>query len=330
MDKEPLVSVIIIFLNTEKFLSEAIESVLNQTYRNWELLLVDDGSTDNSPAIALDYVQSYPDRLRYLTHPNHVNRGMSASRHLGFQHAKGEYLAHLDADDLWLPHKLAEQVAILEAQPEAAMVYGRTRYWYSWTKRPEDFRRDFVNGLGVEPNTLIPPPRLLVHYLRDKNVDPCTSSILVRRAVIEAIGGLEAPFRGIFEDMVFTDKIFLKYPVFVADDCWSFYRQHPESCCSVALQTGRAKLRQPNLEEGTYFSWLEQYLAEQGWQTTEVWKALQKELWAYRHPAFYRAKSFILKPLTRSKLLSRWLVRKVIPKLIYQSLKRYNKAVLKK
>jgi glycosyltransferase involved in cell wall biosynthesis len=322
MDKEPLVSVIIIFLNTEKFLSEAIESVLNQTYRNWELVLVDDGSTDNSPAIALDYVQKYPDRLRYLTHPNCANRGMSASRHLGFQHAKGVYLAHLDADDVWLPPKLAEQVAILEAHPEAAMVYGRTRYWYSWTNRPEDFRRNFVNGLGVEPNALIQPPRLLLHYLRDKNVDPCTPSILVRRAVIEAIGGLEAPFRGIFEDMVFTDKIFLKYPVFVADACWSLYRQHPDSCCSIALQTGRAKLGQPNLEERAYFSWLEQYLAEQGWQATEVWKALQKELWAYRQAALYRTKSFILKPLSYFKTQARRLGRKALPKPVCYWLKR--------
>jgi len=111
----PLVSAIIIFLNEERFLSEAIESVLAQSYLNWELLLVDDGSTDASTEIARRYSERYSQRVRCLEHSNHVNRGMSASRNLGVRQANGEYIAFLDADDVWLPQELERQLAIMEA-----------------------------------------------------------------------------------------------------------------------------------------------------------------------------------------------------------------------
>src|SRR5215510_12099685 len=161
MSGKPLVSAIIIFLNEEKFLQEAIESVFAQTYDQWELLLVDDGSTDASTAIARRYAEQYPEKVRYLEHVGHQNRGMSAARNLGVRNAKGEYIAFLDADDVWLPLKLEQQVAILNSQPEAAMVYGNTLYWYSWTKNPEDLKRDRIPKLGVPPNTLVKPPELL-------------------------------------------------------------------------------------------------------------------------------------------------------------------------
>src|SRR5215218_5812117 len=98
MSSESLVSVIIIFLDAERFIEEAIESVFAQTYDDWELLLVDDGSTDGDTRIALEYAEQNPGRVRYLQHPGHQNRGMSASRNLGIGSARGEYIAFLDAD----------------------------------------------------------------------------------------------------------------------------------------------------------------------------------------------------------------------------------------
>src|SRR5919199_4729628 len=102
MSSKPSISVIIIFLNEEKFIQEAIESVFAQTYDRWELLLVDDGSTDDSTRIALQYAAQFPDKVRYLEHPDHLNRGASASRNLGISHANGDILAFLDSDDVWL------------------------------------------------------------------------------------------------------------------------------------------------------------------------------------------------------------------------------------
>src|SRR5262245_15086805 len=135
---QPLVSVIIIFLNAERFIEEAIESVYAQTYERWELLLVDDGATDGSTTIAQRYAEHYPGKVHYLEHPGHQNCGMSASRNLGIRNATGCYIALLDADDAWLPNTLVDQVAILEAHPEAAMVYGPLHWWYSWTGDPDD------------------------------------------------------------------------------------------------------------------------------------------------------------------------------------------------
>src|SRR5829696_6383893 len=150
MSRESLVSCIVNFLNTEEFLGEAIESVLAQTHDNLELLLVDDGSSDGSTRIALGYAEGFPEKVRYLEHTGHENRGAAASRNLGIDQARGKYIALLDSDDTWLENKLEEQVAILESHPEAGMVYGQSQYWHSWTKKPEDAHRDHVPKLGVQ------------------------------------------------------------------------------------------------------------------------------------------------------------------------------------
>jgi glycosyltransferase involved in cell wall biosynthesis len=283
MGSRPLVSVIIIFLNAAKFLQEAIESVWAQTYDHWELLLVDDGSTDASTALARRYVAQAPGKVRYLEHCSHQNRGMSASRNLGIRHAKGEYIAFLDADDVWLPHKLEQQVAIMDSQPAAAMVYGATQYWHSWTGNAEDLGRDWVPKLGVPPNTLIQPPTLLSLFWRGEAVVPSPCDIMVRREVIEGVGGFEEAFRSLYEDQVFYAKICLIAPVFVSDQCWDRYRQHRESACAVAGKTGL------NLSAHlTFLNWIEEYLSKQGVNNAEVWEALQKKLRPYRQPILHR------------------------------------------
>jgi len=289
VSSKPLVSVITIFLNAEKFIEEAIESVFSQTHDNWELLLVDDGSFDASTQIARRYADRYPEKVRYFEHDDHRNRGMSASRNLGISNGRGEYIAFLDADDVWLPHKLEEQVAILCSHPEAAMVYGRTRIWFSWTDSPEDTQRDYMTELGVQPNSVVEPPTLLTLFLRDENsYYPCTCSVLIRREVFEEIGRFKEDFRGGYEDMVFHSKVFLEAPVFVAGECWDQYRQHPDSCWAVARKTGQHHLYEPNPLYRSFLDWLTEYLFEKGVKDTKLWKALQKELWPYHHPRLYR------------------------------------------
>src|SRR5688572_6006241 len=103
MAYRPLVSVVIIFLDAEEFIQEAIDSVFSQTYEMWELLLVDDGSKDSSSMIARRYAEEFPAKVRYLHHHGHQNLDMPASRNVGITAARGEYIAFLDADDIWLP-----------------------------------------------------------------------------------------------------------------------------------------------------------------------------------------------------------------------------------
>lgn len=281
MTIQPLVSTVIIFLDGEDFLAEAIQSVLAQSYAAWELLLVDDGSSDGSTAIARRYADQYPEQVHYLEHPGHANMGMSASRNLGIRHARGTYIAFLDADDVWFAHTLKEQVTILEAYPDAAMVYGPIQWWYSWTGKPEDRERDYIEKLGVPAETLIQPPRLLPRFLRDKAAVP--SGILVRGDVIHRVGGFEDRFRGEYEDQVFCAKVCLNVPVFASGRCWYRYRQHPDSCVVTGERTGATYAARLH-----FLTWLAAYLREQKVREPGVWRALELEFWRYRHPLAFR------------------------------------------
>lgn len=286
---KPLVSCIVNFFNAKKedFFEEAIESILAQTYDNLELLLVDDGSTDRSTVIALQYAQQYPEKVRYLEHKGHQNRGKCVTRNLGIYHAKGEYIALLDADDIWLPQKLEKQVAILEAYPEAAMVYGSALTWYGWTGNPKDARRDRQRVLGVKPDTLVQPPTLLNLFLKRKAETPGTCSVLIRQEIVQAIGGFDESFQEMFEDQAFFAKICIKAPVFVESGCWDKYRQHSQSSCHIAQAQGYYDSLLPNSSHLTFLNWLEKYLSEQKFANTQVRQALNQAFWPYRNPRLY-------------------------------------------
>lgn len=277
----PLVSVIIIFLNVESFMQEAVQSVLNQTYNNWEILLVDDGSIDGSSEIARMFSQEYPSKIHYLEHPGHQNLGMSASRNLGIRNSGGDLIAFLDADDSWFPYTLQEQVAILECEIQAAMVYGPILWWYSWTGLPDDQGRDYIEKLGVPPNTLIKPPTLLPLFLCNKAAVP--SGILVRRQVIDFVGGFENAFRGEYEDQVFCTKICLHAPVFASSHCWYRYRQHSKSAVYIGQTTG-----QTNAYRLVFLNWIEKYLLDHKIHDPRVWWSLKYELSRFHHPRLFR------------------------------------------
>jgi len=294
MQHTPLVSVIVIFFNAGQFFDEAIRSVFDQQYRSWELLLIDDGSNDASAGLAVDLGKRFPGQVRYLEHAAHANRGMSASRNLGIQHARGQYIAFLDADDVWMPDKLSEQVSVLETHPEAGMTYGRALIWSSWSDSAE--AADYMFPLGVRGGNLIAPPGLLPNLLRNKVQTPMTSNAMLRRSVIERVGGFEEEFTGIYEDQVFFSKIEIHTAVFVSCSCYVKYRQHAGSC-SAASATGSYLLqRRPFLQ------WLCGYLdslkipAE-----APVRRALDRELWPYRHPHVNALVSPFVKLIERTK-----------------------------
>jgi glycosyltransferase involved in cell wall biosynthesis len=288
MTSEPTVSVVICFLDAERFLGEAIESVFAQSFEDWEILFVDDGSRDRSREIAGLAQAMRPDRVRILEHPGRVNRGISASRNLGLAEARGRMLAFLDADDVWLPEKLERQVALLDAHPEVAMTYGAMQRWYGWTGRPCDARRDRLVGTGVASGTIAPPPDLLTLYLRSGGaVVPGICSLLVRRDAAKASGGFDDRFRGAFEDQVFISRICLRHPVLVTDDPTARYRQHDASCCAEARRSGDYDPDAPSPARGRYLVWLRDLLREQGREERDLWRALRRELRPYG-PALLR------------------------------------------
>jgi glycosyltransferase involved in cell wall biosynthesis len=287
----PLVSVVLIFLDAERFLEEAVASVFAQRYPEWELLLVDDGSTDGSTAIARRHAERHRERVRYLEHPGHRNRGKSVSRNLGIREGRGEYVAFLDADDVFLSEKLTRQVAVLQAHPEAVMVYGRTQYWFSWDPGQGRRRRDFVGKLGVPVNTVAPPPQLVTRFLRDPGVVPCICSVLARRQVVDDVGGFDEAIRHLYEDQVFLAKLCLNGLVAVDGGCGERYRQHPDSSSNRAITAGEYHPWRPNTARKTFLDWLSAYLSERSIDDEALWRALRRETLHYRHPFYGRVMS---------------------------------------
>ncbi len=112
----PVISVIIPTYNRAHLVKDAIDSVLSQTYRDFEIIVVDDGSTDNTKEV----LAPYRDKVKYIYQEN---QGLSAARNTGIRGARGEYIGFLDSDDLWLPPKLEKQVQILKEYKDIAFVY---------------------------------------------------------------------------------------------------------------------------------------------------------------------------------------------------------------
>lgn len=314
MNREPVVSVVICFLDAERFLRDAVASVFAQTFDDWELLLVDDGSRDRSRAFACEVVRAHPERVRVLEHPGRENRGISASRNRGLADARGRYVAFLDADDVWLPEKLARQVELLEAHPRVAMTYGATRRWHGWSGDAAEARRDLVYPVFVEDRTVMQPPDLLTLYLRTGGAAvPGICSLLVRRDAAIAVGGFDDRFRGVFEDQVFYARIGLRYAVLVTDDCTALYRQHPDSCCADALRRGEYDPFLPNEGRGRYLRWLRERVIELGVRDPALSKALRRELRPYRHPVLawpYRRLPWLAH---RAKRAAKALARGTVP-----------------
>jgi glycosyltransferase involved in cell wall biosynthesis len=304
---KPTVTVITIFLDAKAFLEEAIESVLAQTYDSWELLLVDDGSTDASTEIAIKYGRLYPEKVRYLDHESHANMGKSTSRNMGIHNAKGEYIAFLDADDVFLPQKLGRQTAILDAYPEAAMVYGPSLYWHGWTGKQDDVRRDFKGRLGVPPHTLIWPPALLTRFLRKGEIVPCICSLLVRRRILQDCGGFDETVQHLYEDQVLLARICTRAPVFVDSGCWDKYRQHPGSSSNMAIMKGKYHPFKPSPSRLAYLTWLVAHVYTEKVFDKALVSALKKALRPYRHPALFR----ILEPVQYLADKIRWSWRRV-------------------
>lgn len=280
----PLVSAITIFRDAERFLPDAVASILAQTWPTWELLLVDDGSRDGGTAWARETARAHPERIRYLAHPGHENRGMSATRNLGVREARGTLVAFLDADDVWLPDTLARQVVALTEHPRAGMVCGATEYWWGWTGEAADRARDAVRPMGVGTDTVIEPPALLLRFLRDETPPPGTCSALLRRAVYAAVHGFEERFAGMYEDQAFFAKVALTTPVLVTEACVARYRQHPDSCYSRARAAGTA-----GAAELAYLRWLARHVAAHHRAGAGPdWTALRKMLAPHRHPRLHR------------------------------------------
>jgi glycosyltransferase involved in cell wall biosynthesis len=202
-DPGPLVSVIIPCYNGEAFLEEAIESALAQTYRRVEVIVVDDGSTDRSPAIA----HRYP--VRYL---RQYNRGLTETRNRGIRESNGDYIVFLDADDRLRPEGIEAGVCALRERPECAMVVGDHVFVSEDGRHLRDSHKDCIET---------------AHYqaLLKSNFIEMISSVLFRRDVLREVEGFDTKLR-VAEDYELYMRIARKYPVCCHGSVVAEYRLH--------------------------------------------------------------------------------------------------------
>jgi hypothetical protein len=325
----PLVSVIMIFLDAGKYIAEAIRSVQAQTLSSWELVLVDDGSSDDSRRIAAGCAALDPERVRLFEHPGRRNLGTGASRNLGMRMARGRYLVFLDADDVYEPERLERPVEILEADPDLGVVLNRELYWRTWqpgrtvlqrlAKRPDE-----VVGPAAPYHRVIPPPVLIASTLATPGAAmPAICSITFRRQAILDLGGVPKQFESQYEDQALIAKLLLTCPAVVIEDCLARYRQHDESLTHRARETGEYRPGMPHPERQRFVRWLRDYASSIGVHEPVLLEALEGELQAPgRRLAL--APRVVWKRLRRLLLLvaNALLPRRTVDRLILQDLER--------
>jgi len=288
----PPVSVVMIFLNAGEFMAAAIDSVLAQTFTDWELILVDDGSTDGSTAVAQDYVRRHAGRIRCIEHDEHANLGTGMSRNAGIAAARGRYVAFLDADDEYLPARLQRHLEVFAAYPEAGVVISSDLYWHSW--QPGTVAApDQVVTLWAPHNVPIAAPKLLESIMATHGAPiPTPGAVTFRRDVALAAGGIPRVFRDQYEDQVLLCQLLMRASVVVLDECLSRYRQHPRSLTARARQSGAYRPGRAHAARFAFLEWLQMAVREQGIQSPQIDRSLQRKLWPRRHPrlnALYEA-----------------------------------------
>ncbi len=216
---KPKVSIIMPVLNGERYIAEAIESILAQTYTNYELIVVDDGSTDRTSAV----VQSFGDRLEleYVSHL--LPQGIAPSMNDGVRHASGDLIAFLDHDDAWFPEFLETQVDYLNRHPDVAMVHS-------------DFQTVDVQGVILEASVAACRKRKRPsgHVFRELFLDSFIvgNSVLIRKECFERLGLFDESLR--WGDYHMWMRIARHYRVDYVPKVLTKYRQHPSQSTRTA------------------------------------------------------------------------------------------------
>ncbi len=220
------VSVIIPCFNYGAYLPRAVTSIINQTWKDWEILIVNDGSTDNTDAIVGTLpVDHYP--IRYIG--RRENRGPSYTRNEGMNAAEGQFLAFLDADDEWYPEKLERQIRLFQDDSSLGLVAAGVHL--------------IDENKGIERRYLpsrFPDRKTLVRSMLMKNVIPATSSVVIRKRCIDDLGGFDEDLR-FAEDWDLWLRIASKYGVnFIHEPLIRFY-EHPNNVSRDILKMSEGR-----------------------------------------------------------------------------------------
>ncbi len=218
--RQPKVTVIIPCYNRDKFIRETVDSVLSQTYPNIEIVVIDDGSTDNSRKV----LEGYGSRIKILEHPGGINKGQSAAINLAMCSTESEYVAVLDSDDVWMPERIRRQVEFLENNPDFGLVY--------------------VDGFAIDENGKIlyklMPPGHVEENRPEKVLLNCyfhPLSTLVRRSVYKLAGGFDETMRSSQDHDMAIRLAEVAKMAYIDEPLW-YYRRH-----QVSLSQNHARRR---------------------------------------------------------------------------------------
>lgn len=212
----PKISVIIPVYNGEKTIQKTIESVFKQTWQNFELIVINDGSQDAT----LEVLSSIQDpRLRLLSYSN---AGVSSSRNRGITQATGEYISFLDADDLWTADKLEAQLQALEKHPEAAVAY-------SWTDAIDEFDQFLHPDSRCTLSGNVYPNLLLATFLSNG------SNAMIRKTAFQEVGIFDDSLKAA-EEWEMWIRLAAKYPFVVVPKVQVLYRLSPHSASTNLIQ----------------------------------------------------------------------------------------------
>ncbi len=209
---QPLISVIIPNYNHTHFISNAIQSVLAQTYSNFEIIVVDDGSTDDSQAV----IAGFGDKVHYIWQEN---QGLGAARNTGIRAAAGEFVALLDADDQWNPDYLENMILLTDKFSNAGV-------YYCCAQGIDDEGYLLPQKFGLNPNST---ENTIKTLLKANFIIP--STVLIRRSVVVECGYFDQHNRGLHgcEDWDLWLRIAPDYELIGTDDCFVRYRIHDSS-----------------------------------------------------------------------------------------------------
>jgi glycosyltransferase involved in cell wall biosynthesis len=270
------VSVIMPYLDAAASLREAVASVRAQSLADWELLLVDDGSTDGSPEIAA-YAAAADPRMRLVARSDRTTRGAAAARNTGLRAATGRFVAFLDADDLYEVNQLETLVSALEEHADIAFTYGPTRWWH-----PSEPGRDWVESMGDLARRVHDPPDLLTRVIVQQQGEvPCTCAVAARRDAVLDVGGFEESFQ-LYEDQTLWVKLLLRHRAYVGDVVGARYRQHDRSTSALAARQGSYDRWNHHAARGRFLRWIDEHRRASGLANRPLERALRRSLAPYR------------------------------------------------
>jgi glycosyltransferase involved in cell wall biosynthesis len=225
----PTVDVIMPAYNAARFLPMAIESVMAQTFEDWRILLVDDGSTDNTAEVVVPFVERLGPKLRYI---RQQNSGVSAARNHAIRNSSAEFLAMLDADDVWLPNRLFESLKCFEKRPQAGLSYGLIS---RITPAGEIIDTFGGNDSRYADGHIAP-------HIYMRRVDLPCATVMLRKSCIDEVGMFDETLEAT-EDRDLWLRIAFRYEVAVTSNVVAYYRTSPDSLTTDPERMLKAQMR---------------------------------------------------------------------------------------